>query len=206
MITRKQLKIFQVFAKQPFAEFTRKQIKQASNEKSNNALALAIKQFTKEGIIKENKVGKSSLISLNLENDVGYYYIALANIQRMDKVTLRTTSIVNKEIQKYTPFYSLVIFGSFAVQEQKKSSDLDIAVLVEKGERGKQIEAAINSAAQKSLLPIDAHVITKDDFIEMLTNDEENLGKQIARKHLVINNHQLFYCLVKEGMKRGFRI
>lgn len=206
MITGKQLEIFQVFAKQPFAEFTRKHIKQASNEKSNNALALAIKQFTREGIINEHKVGKSSLVSLNFENDIVYYYIALANIQRIDKVILRSISIVNEEIQKYTPFYSLVIFGSFAVQEQKKSSDLDIAVFVEKGKRGEQIEAAINSAAQKSLLPIDAHVITKDDFIEMLTNDEENLGKQIARKHLVINNHQLFYYLVREGMKHGFRI
>ena len=205
-MTKKQLKIFQVLAKQPFAEFTRKQIKQVSNEKSNNALAIAIKQFTKEGVIKERKVGRSSLISLNLENDIAYYYIALANLQRIDKITLQTTGIVKEEIQKYTPFYSLVIFGSFAVQEQKKSSDLDIAVFMEKKERRKQIEAAINSAAQKSLLPIDVHVITKDEFIEMLTNDEENLGKQIARKHLVINNHQLFYCLVKEGMKHGFHI
>ena len=52
MITKKQLKIFQVFAKQPFAEFTRKQIKQVSNEKSNNALALAIKQFTKARLLR----------------------------------------------------------------------------------------------------------------------------------------------------------
>jgi hypothetical protein len=41
-------------------------------------------------------------------------------------------------------------------------------------------------------------------MIEMLTNDEENLGKQIARKHLAVHNHQIFYDIVKEGVKRGF--
>ena len=42
MITEKQLKIFEVLAKRPFAEYTRKEIKKESKEKSNNALALAI--------------------------------------------------------------------------------------------------------------------------------------------------------------------
>ena len=32
MITKKQLKIFEVFAKKPFGEFTRKQIKKESKE------------------------------------------------------------------------------------------------------------------------------------------------------------------------------
>lgn len=206
MLTEKQLKIFQVFAKQPFAEFTRKQIKQISKEKSNNSLALAIKQFNKEGVIKGQKVGKSSLISLNMENDIVYYYIALANNKRINNMVYRTIQIVKRELEKITPFYSLAIFGSYASQEQEKTSDLDIAVFIDSEDKRRNIEAALNSAAQKSLLPIDVHVITKDEFIEMLSNDEENLGKQIAKKHLGIHNHQLFYCLVKEGMKHGFRI
>lgn len=206
MLTEKQLDIFKVFAKQPFAEFTRKQIKQLAGEKSNNALALAMKQFTKEGLIKEQKVGKSSPISLNLGNDAVHHYIALGNIQRMHKMTLRTMGIIKEELEKHTLFYSLVVFGSFAVQEQAKGSDLDVAVFIETEAKRDKIRAALNSAAQKSLLPVDAHVITKAEFIEMLTNDEENLGKQIARKHLVLLNQELFYGLVMEGMRRGFRI
>lgn len=206
MITEKQLRIFQVFAKQPFAEFTRKQVKQISKEKSNNALSIAIKQFSKEGVIKEQKVGRSSLISINMENDIIYHYIALANNQRINNMVHRTIRIVKTELEKITPFYSIVIFGSYADQEQGKTSDLDIAVFIDSEAKRRNIEAALNSAAQKSILPIDVHIITKDEFIEMLRNDEENLGKQIAKKHLVVNNHQLFYCLVKEGMKRGFHI
>jgi hypothetical protein len=68
------------------------------------------------------------------------------------------------------------------------------------------IEAAINSAKLKSVVEIDAHVISKDEFFQMLVNDEENLGKQIAKKHLALVNHQIFYGLVNEGMKHGFRL
>lgn len=206
MITEKQLKIFQVLVKQPFAEFTRKQIKQTAKENSNNALAIAIKHFAKENIIKIQKVGKSELISLNLEEDKVYYYLALANAGQIDKPTQKTVAIVKSEVEKITHFYSLIIFGSFAVNKQKKTSDLDISIFIENKENKNKVMAALNSAGQKSLLPIDAHVITKDDFIEMLVNEEENLGKEIAKKHLVLHNHQLFYDLIKEGIKHGYHI
>ena len=50
MITEKQLEIFQVFAKNPFAEYTLKQIKELSKEKSNNALSIAMKKFRQEKV------------------------------------------------------------------------------------------------------------------------------------------------------------
>lgn len=204
MITQKQLKMFQVFAKQPFLKLERKQIKQLAKEKSTNALTLALNKFLEEGIIKSTKVGKSYLYSLNLDNELTYYYVALANFQKIDKNTKITVRIIKEELEKVTPFYSLVIFGSYAFQEQKKTSDLDIVIIIE--DKIKQVEIALNIAKQKSLVQIDAHIITKKEFIEMLTNEEENLGKQIARKHLVLNNHEIFYKIIKEGIKHGFTI
>lgn len=206
MITKKQLKIFQVFAKQPFAEFTLKQIKQLAKEKSNNALSLAIKQFSKEQLIKQRKIGKSSLIALNFNNESIYYYIALANLERIDKITQQSLNLIKEEIEKITLFYSLAIFGSYASDENKKNSDLDIAIFIENKNKIKKFEVGINSAAQKSLLPLDVHIITKDEFLEMLINDEENLGKQIARKHLAIANNQIFYKMIEKGRKHGFKI
>ncbi len=206
MITKKQLKIFQVFAKQPFAKLERKLIKQLTKEKSTNALTLALNQFLKEGIIKSAKVGKSYLYSLNLNNYLTYHYIALASYQRIEKNVKTTIQITKEELDKVTLFYSLVIFGSYAVQEQNRTSDLDIAIIIEEKNRREKVEIALNAAKQKSLIKIDSHIITKKELIEMLTNEEENLGKQIARKHLVLNNHEIFYKIVKEGIKHGFTI
>ena len=60
MITRKQLSIFEVFVKKPFNEHTRNDIKRAAREKSNNALALALKQLKKERILGTSKVTQLS--------------------------------------------------------------------------------------------------------------------------------------------------
>ena len=206
MITEKQLKIFQVFAKNPFADYTLKQIKEFSKEKSNNALAIAMKRFKKENLFNEQKVGKSSLYSLNLENDIVYYYIALSNHDRLNKLAYKSIKLVKESIRKHTNFYSIVVFGSYATQEQKKDSDFDVAVFIEKENLRKDVQRALNGAELKSVLQLDGHVITKDEFLDMLKTDEENLGKQIARKHLVIYNHQIFYAIMQEGIKNGFRI
>jgi|SRR3989344_1596160 len=206
VLTEKQLEIFSVFVKQPFAELTRKQIKNEANEKSNNALSLAISQFRKENIIIEKKVGKSGLLKLNLRNNLSFFYIALANEKRIPKTAKETIERIKEEIERITPFYSLAIFGSYAISNQKQSSDLDIAIFIEDKKNKKKIEAAINSAKLKSLVEIDSHVITKSEFTEMLVNNEENVGKQIARKHLAVYNHSIFYDLVRDGVKHGFTV
>ena len=205
MITEKQLTIFGVFAKEPFAEHTRKQIKKESKEKSNNGMALVINLLKKEGVLIEKKVGKSGLLTLNMNNDLTFYYIALCNNARTPHLAKQAIKILKEELDEDILFYSIVIFGSYAIGEQKQTSDLDIAIFIESEEKRKRIEAAINSAKLKILVETDIHVISSSEMIEMLTDKHENLGKQIARKHLAVYNHQIFYAIIKDGMKRGFR-
>ena len=206
MITKKQLKILEVFAKKPFAEYARKEIKKESKEKSNNALALAINSLKKEVVLIEKKIGKSGILALNLDNDITFYYLALCNDFRIPHLAEISLETLKKEIGEETPFFSIIIFGSYAVGEQEKGSDLDIAIFVESEDNRKKIESLANSAKLKSALEMDIHVIPKGEMIEMLTSKEENLGKQIARKHLAVYNHRIFYEIVKEGMRHGFRI
>jgi len=206
MITKKQLKIFEVFAKKPFAEFTRTEIKKDSKEKSNNALSLVISLLKEEKVVIEKKVGKSGLLKLNLDNDLTFYYLALCNYFRTSSLIQNSLETLKKEVTENTQFYSIVIFGSYAAGEQKKDSDLDIAIFIENETLKKQIEASANSAKLKSALEMDIHIIPRTEMIEMLTNNEENLGKQIAKKHLAVYNHRVFYELLKAGIRHGFRI
>ena len=206
MITEKQLKIFEVLAKRPFAEYTRKEIKKESKEKSNNALALAINLLKREEVLTEKKIGKSGVLTLNLDNDLTFYYIALCNNKRIHHLAKIALESLKQEIAEDTPFYSIAIFGSYAIGGQKKDSDLDIAIFIENEEKRTQIEASVNSAKLKSVLEMDVHVIPKTEMLKMLTDREENLGKQVARKHLAVHNHRIFYEIIKEGMKHGFRV
>jgi len=206
MITQKQLRIFQVFAKEPFATYTLKQIKEIAGEKSNNALSIAMKQFKQENLLKEQKVGKSSLYTLNLDNEVACFYLALANHSRLSALAHRAVHEIKTSIERHTKFYSIAVFGSYAMQKQKRGSDLDVAVFIEAEDLRKNISRALKDAALKSPLDIDCHVITKKEFLEMLGADADNLGKEIARKHIAVHNHQIFYALLQEGMKRGFNV
>lgn len=205
MLTNSQLKIFEPLTRNILKEYTIKEIKEACGEKSNNALALALKKFKEENLINERRVGRSLLYTLNIDNEVIFNYIQLINTKKLPKLTLRATYRIKEDVEKYTSFFSIVVFGSYAIGKQTKDSDLDVAVFIEEESKRKVIESALKSSELKTPLNVHGHVISKDEFLGMLKVDEENLGKQIARKHLSIYNSHIFYSLLKKGIKNGFR-
>lgn len=206
MITDKQLTIFTSFAKYPFINKTRQEVKKESKEKSNNSLDLAIKKFKEENIITEKKIGKTSIYELNLNEEKVFQYISLANYKRINPLVKQATKYVSEEINKITPFFSIVIFGSYSINEETKNSDLDIAIIIDNKIKIKEIKRQIHNAKLKSIIDIDEHIITRKEFLEMLTNEDENLGKQIAKKHAAMYNQRIFYDIIKEGINNGFKI
>src|SRR3989344_3501297 len=206
MLTKKQLKILNTFQRNKFKEITWKQVKELSKEKSSSVIQNAIKSFLTERLITERKIGTSKLYSVNHKNNKVYTYFETFNKENLPKQVLKAINELEDSLDKHTFFYSIIIFGSYALGEQKKDSDLDIAVFIEQEDKRKIVEAVFKSMELKSILKIHGHVITKDEFLEMLKVDYENLGKEIARKHLIIHNPIIFYSLIKEGMKNGFKL
>lgn len=204
MLTEKQLKILEIFSDNVFKEYTFKDLKQKSKEKSNSFLENAVKKFHEENLISEKKIGTSKLLTLNLENEKVFSYLSIIFEKKLDKSTQDTIKRIKSEIDKYTHLYSLVIFGSYADKTQTKKSDLDVAIIIQDKKQEKNIKIAINTAKNRSLLEIDAHIITEDEFMQMLLADYENLGKQIARKNLPVHNINIFYKIIRKGMKHGF--
>jgi len=205
MLTESQLRIFEPLTKNMLKEYSIKEIKESCGEKSNNALSLALKKFKDENLIKERRVGRSLLYTLNIDNDLVFNYITLINTKKLPKPVLRAIERIKEDVEKHTSFFSIVVFGSYAIRKQTKNSDLDVAVFIEEENKRKIIESAIKSSELKTPLEIHGHVISKEEFLEMLKIDNENLGKQIARKHLSIYNSPIFYSLLKRGVKNGFR-
>lgn len=121
MVTQKQLKIFEVFAKKPFAEYTRKEVKKESKEKSNNALALTINLLKTENVLIEKKIGKSGLLNLNLENDLTFYYLALCNNNRIARNVKSTLELLKKKFLKKLLFIQL-LYSALTLPENKKKT------------------------------------------------------------------------------------
>lgn len=205
MLTIKQIKIFEAFLKNPYKEMTYREIKDYSKEKSNSSIQKAIAKFISENLVKKRKLGNIILYSANLENSTVFAYFDILTKEIISDPVKASLKIIREEILNIE-FVSIVIFGSYAEEKQKKNSDLDIAIFVNSAEDKKNCELAMTSAELKSLLPLDVHVITKEELLQMLKDKDENLGKQIAYKHLAIQNHMIFYSILQEGINNGFKI
>ncbi|MBS3138292.1 nucleotidyltransferase domain-containing protein [Candidatus Woesearchaeota archaeon] len=205
MLTPKQIKIFEAFLRKPYKELTYKEIKDYSREKSNSIIQKATVKFLVENLIKKRDVGNIILYSLNLENSTVFSYFDILIKEKTSNLVKSSLKIIREELSNIE-FLSFVIFGSYAEGKQKEKSDLDIAVFVNSTEEKKNCELSMKSAELKSVLQIDAHVITKDEMLQMLKDKHENLGKQIAYKHLAIQNPVIFYSILAEGMNNGFKI
>jgi len=205
MLTPKQIKIFEAFIKKPYKELTYKEIKEYSKEKSNSIIQKAIIKFLFEELITKKDVGNIILYTLNLNNNLVFSYFNILIKEKLSPLVKNSLKFISQEL--YTiEFVSIVIFGSYAEGKQKDKSDLDIAVFVNSSEDKKRCELAVKSAELKSLLQLDIHIITKSEMLLMLKDKHENLGKQIAYKHLAIKNPEIFYSILAEGMNNGFKI
>jgi len=162
-------------------------------------------KFLAEDLVKKREVGNIILYALNLDNSTVFSYFDIVIKEKRSNLVKSSLKIIREELSNIE-FVSLVIFGSYVEGKQKEKSDLDIAIFVNSVEDKKNCELSMKSAELKSILKIDAHIITKEEMLQMLKDKHENLGKQIAYKHLAIQNPIIFYSIIQEGINNGFKI
>lgn len=204
MLTPKQIRIFEAFLKRPYKEYTYAELKTFSDKKSNSLIQTAISAFLEEDLIIKRKIGNMFLYRLNLHNSTVFSYFDILQKENFSKLLQRTIKIIKEELN--IAFISIVIFGSYAQGTNRKDSDLDIAVFVSSDKDKKQCELSFKSAELKSILALDCHVFTKNEMLQMLRDKDENLGKQIAKKHIAIHNPMIFYSILNEGIDNGFQV
>ncbi len=204
MLTKKQLKIFGLFGKNTFKEYTFKELKESSKEKSHSVLQNAISKFRKEELITERKIGTSKLYKINHNNNKAHDYLRINNQDKISKAVKSCIKHIKWALDKEEQFYALVIFGSYANESFTEKSDLDLAIFIKDKTEKNKIKIALNSASNKTIIDIDPHIITESEFQEMLKADYENLGKEIAKTNLPIYNPTIFYNLIMRGIKNGF--
>ena len=201
MLTKKQLSILSVFKKDIFTSLTFKQIKQKSGQKSNNIVQIALKEFQKHGIVKTKKTGDVITYQLDLNNRT-LSYLNIINESEISESKIPKMSLDNikNRLFKYTEFFILIVFGSYAKNEATKKSDLDIAVSAESEHTKKEITPFLETIKRREILQIDYHVFTRVEFLEMLKADFENIGKQIFKNSIIYYGY-IFYCNMMNGTK-----
>lgn len=205
MITKEQINIFSVFRKDIFAGVTFKEIKTQSRQKSNSVVQMALKKFREDALVKTQKTGNVAAYFLNLDNNLTLAYLGLINnlqIKKNKKIPKNILNMIKNSILKYSEFFILIVFGSYAKNKQTAKSDLDIAVIVETEDSKKEISPYVETIKRRELTKIDYHLFTRNAFLEMLLTDKENVGKEIYRKNIIFYGTDQYYNLIR-GVKHG---
>lgn len=202
---KKELELLIFFIKEPWKAFTLAEIKNLSKKKSYHYVFEALKKFAKTGLLKEEKKGNANIYSLNYETDehIGYLAFMEAIIkEKRNDIPFSNLKHITDLIK--TPFYILIVGGSYAEGKQKPSSDIDVAIIVPDCESKKPFEAALKRG--ELIIPeVHGFVFTSEEFYRMLVNSEYNFGKELARKHILVGGAEAYYKILFEAMKHGFK-
>lgn len=190
---------------QPWKRFTFREIKESSKKTSKSYVSMVLKKMTKEKIIQEEKVGNLHLYKLNHHSIKARIYAGfIAEHLAWNKASLPHHQLEKVAVKVPTPFYVMVVTGSYARNTQKKTSDIDVVIIIDNAEDTKRIYAQLKSTCELSIPEIHLYVFKKSEFLEMLINKEANYGKEIAKNNLLLYGAEIYYQIIDEAIEHGF--
>lgn len=163
-----------------------------------------VQQLLALNILRKEAKGKAHFISLNLaHSDIktylsfASYYNRLAYLQKGAKL-----SYLLGELQKLDLRDScLVLFGSYVLNKQTKSSDVDLLLITQ----SKTTSTKITSLLLDYNIKTDLNVLTLEQYKKALSSRGFNLVNQVLSKHIVLKNPELYWELTLRGLKDGNR-
>jgi len=204
MISNEKIRLLEVWRKNPFRELSIAEIMKESKKKTKTWVFNALKLLVNNNILKATRKANLDIYNLNIGNPLSLQF--LQYLEAQNNLNFQQLKIISEVIEKIPiKGCSIIIFGSYAENKQTKNSDLDICILIDNGEVEKKIKPYINEIKLNHTIKIDEHYITFEDFLKMLLREEENLAKQIFIKHKLFYNSEIYYQLLKEAHKHGFR-
>lgn len=160
-----------------------------------------IQEMLRLGMILEHEIGNARAITLNLKNGALEAYLTIGSIVDAEDF-LKNKPLFKKIIaelpdDKERYFETVALFGSFAKREENEKSDIDIFVLNRKGNRSLSF-AKYEVLFKRSINPI---FVSDREFIAMLKSNEENIGKQVLKNHIILKNPRYFWHEVLDAIR-----
>lgn len=183
MLTKKQIEILEHLRDKR----TVTDIKEALHISSQSLIPTYLKVLEKEQLVTKQKIGNVYVYDIHFSNPEVFLYLELRSWDSLSKEPKRVLQAITRKTLD-----PILIFGSYAKGTSTKKSDLDIAIISE----NKNLMQALESIEMKSLIPLDIHIFTEEEFIQMLNADYENLGKEIARNYKALTGSRKIYALV----------
>ena len=166
-----------------------------------------ITEMDKQGIITINKVGNAKQCSLNIKNGKTRNLLQEADLAKAESIYKENTKIKNileilitKLTEKYiAETQSIILFGSYAKNTQKKDSDIDILFIVndlKKKELREDIERECSSFEYSHNIKISPIITDITEFKKMLVAKELNVGKEAREYGISLYGSEKFWRIL----------
>lgn len=202
---KKDYELLIPFVKEPWKKYTFREVKKLCKKTSESYVYNSIKKYVKENILSEERAGNVILYSLNLPEQKTQIYAGFIAEHLGWNTKQLPYDVIKKILEKIpTAYFTFIVTGSYAKNKQKETSDLDIVVIVDDTEDIKRVSAEINYTCELSLPRGHPYVFKKSELLEMLTNNDANYGKEIAKNNIIILGGQAYFKIIHEAIKNGF--
>lgn len=184
------LKVLKLFVDNKDKSFTIK--KAAEALKINYKIVYEeIIKLEKEEMLKITKHGNSKVCEFNYK--YGSKIVEIEEARKHELFKNRDIKLIYKRIKEVkSPFYILILFGSYANKTNTKGSDIDLCLITDNAEINKEAQSIL------SITPISVHLqdFTSEHFLLMLKSKESNVGNEIVKNNIILYGTESFYGLV----------
>ena len=201
-LINKTCKILNIFGKTPWIKYLFKDIKNRYKSKSDSYTSKTLGDFVDENILLKEKVGNISVYSLNPASKTITYLAIVSEYEAWNKNQIPYGDIENITCKIPTKFFTLMITGSYAKNEQTEKSDIDVVII--SNMEPKKIYAELKHICEMNIPPIHLYVFKESEFLQMLLDKKPNYGKEIVKNNLILMGAETYYKIIFEAMKNGF--
>lgn len=203
--TQSDLDIIRFLLRHLSEKFTKLSLaKQLGKGKSYKNVRESIQKLADRNFIVVETVGASSLCSLNLQNNDTINLISF--IEHLEFSLPATIKDIGERLvsqcKQYTPFFILVLFGSYVKNTAHKKSDIDFIIIADK-EHHANFKKEIGHTQAIYTQILNTFVITRKDYEEMLKSKDTNIGRESLKHHLVLYGAEQYYHIVRDSLGKG---
>ena len=167
-----------------------------------------VKALVEKSILKERRVGKAVVCSLNLSNIMARKYLENISILKTeeflkkDVVLKKMFSELVENLREVAPneLLCVVLFGSYAREEQKERSDIDILIISSTFEVREQLERECGGIEHRYGKEIASLITIASEFVKMLKSKKRMVAHEVQQDGIILYGFENYFSMLNEGV------
>ncbi len=177
---------------------------------------ISIHEMAESKIITIEKIGKSSIASLNFKNPLLVNLLAEMELRRKTMFLEKRQDLqlllldLNTHVRD---FYFIKSMSMINPERNSKLNKIELLILLKDSKRKGDIEGEITAIRailqllyQMYNVRIDHVLINGRKFLELLISDEVNVAREMLSNKIVLSHPQTFWIDIMSALKEGMRI